>query len=458
MKNIDDNIFLKSMPGNGKRIMSDVVVVRRERTAPPPEPIYAEPAPTSSAPLPSASLRSAPGEQKKWSMPRMTIPRFNFRWHFPVFPRGKTIFFVVAGLFVWMVGSMVFARMRVTVFPKTASVSLDENVFLSKNPVKSSELLFGTITLPDKREGAFPAKEKKEVQQYARGTVTIFNTSAKTPQVLIASTRLADPSGKIYRIPKTIIVPGYTVVAGKTVPGSREVEVVADKPGDEYNITLSDFTIPGFSGSPKFTKIFARSKTEITGGARGTKSVISKREVDAVRAGFIDRAKSEAYQTLLKKLPPDSFLLKSSVEYAVTHEAAVPQPGEVGDSFTMRIEGEARGVILNKKAFEKLLAAKIPSYEENFVFAVKNLDQLSYELSGYSFGANAFRVRVKGIAQFESVIDTELVRRGVLGRGVANSATLLNVFPEVARSEISFRPFWLRRIPNNPSRIDVSIK
>ncbi|MSR71697.1 MAG: hypothetical protein EXS50_03530 [Candidatus Taylorbacteria bacterium] len=64
----------------------------------------------------------------------------------------------------------------------------------------------------------------------------------------------------IYKIDSAVIVPGYSTKAGEIVAGSTTTTVTAEKAGTDYNIPLSDFTIPGFKGDPKFTNIFARNE------------------------------------------------------------------------------------------------------------------------------------------------------------------------------------------------------
>ena len=65
-------------------------------------------------------------------------------------------------------------------------------------------------------------------------------------------------------------MPGESLVSGKTVPGSTETAVSADEAGKEYNIGKTDFTIPGFKGDARYSKFYARSKTDMEGGFIGT--------------------------------------------------------------------------------------------------------------------------------------------------------------------------------------------
>ena len=90
----------------------------------------------------------------------------------------------------------------------------------------------------------------------AHGSVVIYNEYNSSPQTLVATTRLESSDGKIFRLTKNIVVPGTTVVGGSPQPGAIEAEVVADQAGSEYNIDQTKFTIPGFSGGPKFDKFY----------------------------------------------------------------------------------------------------------------------------------------------------------------------------------------------------------
>ena len=98
-----------------------------------------------------------------------------------------------------------------------------------------------------------------------------------------------------------VTIPGTKVENGKTVPGSKEVDVVADKAGAEYNIGLTDFTIPGFKGSPKFETVFARSKTEMTGGYVGNSQIVTKNAVDIAVAELVVEANKNLKNIILKK-------------------------------------------------------------------------------------------------------------------------------------------------------------
>ena len=261
-------------------------------------------------------------------------------------------------------------------------------------------MIFRTLTLPHGENGLFNATGKKLQDQKAQGIVAVFNKS-KTPQVLIASTRLEAPDGKVYRIPKTIVVSGAKTQGGKTTPGVLDVTVVADKPGVEYNLGLSDFTLPGLKGSPKYELVFARSKTEISGGASGEQIIVGKSDADAALTALMLRARAAAPELISRRIPKEEFLITESVEYVTTKESSVPPPGSPAEKFDFSAEGEIRGASVEMRALEEALLKDLPELAAlgGAAARIKNLDKLPMKLIGYKFGARSFTLAVRGDAK-----------------------------------------------------------
>ena len=339
----------------------------------------------------------------------------------------------------------------VTVSPKRFAIEIN----------KSLQPVFKTIEIPDSHSDIFEATKKISRDKFANGTISIFNKS-KDAQVLIASTRLEASNGNIYRIPKTIVVPGAKLQGGKSVPGSLNVAVAADKPGAEYNAGLLDFTLPGLKGSPKYELVFGRSKTEMTGGSSGEQRIVGRGDVDDALTKLLAKARFGAEAVIIKKLPEGEFFIPASLEYIVKKESAVPPVGENADKFEFRIDGVARGVIINKKVLIKALIGDSPLIQDPFLAGladIKNLDKLSIKISGYKFGGPLFTLAVSGQAEVELTLDTQSIKETIVSQNIESAATLLETFPQIARAEITQKPSWLRLFlntpPQDPSRIDI---
>ena len=429
-----------------KKIISDVIITRpKEKLA---KEMFREPEPTFK-----------PGKNFR--------PRFN-----KISRLVSFLFFLIT--MSWLIFSWLSSRVEIILTPKSVSIDFNKTILLvraTSAPVNANEniLGFSTVALAYPTSGLFVPSGKKTLENKAEGIVVIFNKSSKSPQVLVASTRLESPTGKIYHIPLTVIIPGYKMEGSKIMPGSKEVRVYADKAGAEYNMGLTDFTIPGFKGSPKFETVFARSKTEITGGVVGNINLITKTAADEAVTSLVSEANKNLREIILKKLPDGSILLPGSEEYTILRTNVNPKIGTPladGAKFEIKLDAEARGAILAEKDFVGvLLKNSTESANLGLLGAhIKDIKKLSLKISGYKFDAANFKLDIKGKTEIEATLNKEAIKNKIVESGAVNASSILSILPEAFRSEIKFSPFWSRYLPKtllNPAyradRIDIQI-
>lgn len=352
------------------------------------------------------------------------------------------------------------ARIEVSVAPKRVSVQLDKSITAIKNLPNPKErtVAFRTISIPYSKSEKFKATEKKSQDTKAQGKVAIFNKQ-KNPQILIASTRLENPTGKIYRIPSTVVIPAAKEIDGKLSPGSKEVAVIADKAGQEYNVGLNDFTFPGLKDSPKFDLVFARSKTEMSGGASGEHVVVGMRDGDDAISNLISKANSDALIAISKKLPENEFLLVNTAEYHPVKTNLNPSIGSRTDDFEAVIEGELRAAIINKKELERALLfgqKEIEVIKEaNFI---ENINAITFKEVGYDFDGQIFNIYSSGKAEVKYLIDAEDFKKTLINKQLYDAASILSSFPGLARAEVRVRPFWISFWPMAVRRVDIILE
>ncbi|HUD04345.1 MAG TPA: hypothetical protein VMR73_02515, partial [Candidatus Paceibacterota bacterium] len=192
----------------------------------------------------------------------------------------------------------VFAKATVTITPATQTAAVNASLAAEQGTTTTSAIDFEPITLTQKETVTVTGTGTKQVDTKATGTIIIFNSYSTATQKLVANTRFETAAGLIYRIDKSVVVPGETTKAGVTTPGSITATVTADQSGANYNIPLSDFTIPGFAGEPEFKGFFARSQTVMSGGFSGTVAIIS----DTDRANAQSTLKSDLKSKLAQSV------------------------------------------------------------------------------------------------------------------------------------------------------------
>jgi len=146
-------------------------------------------------------------------------------------------------IFCFFAISLVFAKAKIIVNPKTQDVALSENLSASKDSNSTDGLSFDLVVIPGQESEKISTTGEKDVSIKATGTVLIFNAFSSSPQNLNVDTRLEGSNGKIYKTKTKTIVPGM----GKDgTPGQVEVGIYAAVAGQSYNSGPLDFTILGF--------------------------------------------------------------------------------------------------------------------------------------------------------------------------------------------------------------------
>ena len=376
---------------------------------------------------------------------------------------GAVVCAVVVLVFAF---STFFEKATLKIFLKQTTSSLDSIIVARKGTEKSetakSTISFEGMTLSDSASREVQATALQHVERRASGSILVYNDFSKESQRLIKNTRFESADGKIYRIHESVVVPGQKTEAGKTVPGSVEVTVYADEPGVAYNIGLSDFTIPGFKGSPRFEKFYGRGKTEMNGGFSGEMKTLG----DAELAQVTSELRKELEGTLRARARgevPEDFVLFDDAIFTV-FETGEPLQNKDGDTSIMRVTQSASlyALLFNKPALNSFIIDKLSykSEEENGArVTVDNLLELDFSIidkTNFSPETDTqFSFTLKG----KPHLAWEFNRNNLLGalRTVPQEelATVLVGFPEITRAEVTFRPFWKRSFPGDTSDIEI---
>jgi hypothetical protein len=198
---------------------------------------------------------------------------------------------------------ILFPKATITVQPRTEVLTFDTVTFTaSKDGTSGARYSLSPVVLSDTASVA--ATQKKQVQEKARGMITVQNLALKTKQRLIKNTRFESTTGKIYRIRESIEVPGYTDVDGVKRAGTLDVEVFADEEGAAFNLKEGALTVPGLKDKDDlYAGITAKVSSPISGGSTGTRFVITDMERQSVAksldATLLEKARSKAREGLL---------------------------------------------------------------------------------------------------------------------------------------------------------------
>lgn len=342
------------------------------------------------------------------------------------------------------------AIIQVTLHQETKSI----DTILKAGQSSLADLGLETIELKVTKQKTAQASGVEIVKDKASGTIVIYNTFSSQPQTLIENTRFETSDGKIYRINKKITVPGAIISGGETEAGSIEAVVYADKSGDEYNIGLSDFTIPGFKGGPRYEKFYARSKTPMTGGFEGERPVVKDGDFNSLKNLLEAEITTELMDEVSKQVPEEFLMYEEASSISFKINQKVNQDIANSNEFTLEETGTLFAYLLSEENLSKALAKKYLGEDMQQKVKVKNLSTLNFDLISENQLKNIISFKLSGEAIFIWVIDEEDLKEAL----VASSEDFENVFssyPAIDNASILFKPSWWRFFPNTESRIRV---
>ncbi len=295
--------------------------------------------------------------------------------------------------------------------------------------------------------------------QKARGTLVISNEYSSDTQPLIATTRFETGEGKIFRLAESVTVPGMTIIDGKRQPGIVEAVVIADAPGDAYNIAPTDFTITGFKGGPKYEKIRARSSKSFSGGGGSEESIssITKEDIDSGIQKLKEQSKKDFLSAVEQELLPDERLLVDSSEVTDTERGELPLAGSLGERFDIRGSFSGRAFVVSEKVLKEKLAGRNLPERKGVSFRVTDAT-ISYQGVLPRYDENEVTFDVRATLMLSSVIETEKLRAELLGSDEDGIKSILEKHAEIKKIEVNFSPeFLFHNIPRNEKRVSVQV-
>lgn len=374
-------------------------------------------------------------------------------------PSGKLILWLVAVLAVAGLGVLAFTLLgetSVSVTPRQHTVVFDETAVYEAAPSGSSAgLTYQTVTRTYEDSTAVQATGSEEVEEAASGTITVFNDFSEESQRLIPNTRFETPDGLVFRARNAVVVPGKTASG----PGSVEVTVYADEPGEDYNIgPVSRFTLPGLrSESEMFQTIYARSTGSMTGGFIGVRPIVNESVLASARAEMRDR--------LAARIEADDF---SNIEngYAVpslaeiSYEAPAPEQGADG-SVIVRERANVLIPVFDEVAFASAIAAETSAAADDGAVIIADATTFTIQAAAGSgtpeLGTDPIEFSLEGTATFVGSVDVAQLAQDLSGKDREAFERIVAGYPGVETATANLAPFWRSTFPDDPTAIQIDV-
>ncbi len=343
---------------------------------------------------------------------------------------------------------------QVTVTPRSqeATISLSVDA-VSNTSTSANALRYNIVSKTTNQNIEVTASGEERVEKKASGQIIIYNKQSTTPQQLIKNTRFQTPDGKIYRIANQVSVPGYTKKAGVIEAGSLEVTVYADVAGESYNIGMTDFTIPGFKGDPRFETMYARSKTAMTGGFVGVQKKVSEQDIaektrsmeTELRKQIAEENKGEDIVTIPSAI---FFEMKEISRSTATSGQAVSITYAVDSHTFVFPKKQLSDIIIDKTSFNEL---KVGAYVDDFS---KIIIETRPALSPWK--NNNVSLTLKGTVTVKWFYNKEKLAEDLVSVPRKEAQSVLLKYSGIKTAEFVISPFWKTAFPADAQKIRIS--
>lgn len=394
------------------------------------------------------TIRDIPIPENRKKAPKSFTPPF--REHksekTDKFRKKPRKFLLVAGsiliLAIIFVILSVFEGGTLAYAPKSAKLSFTRDVYTAR---KSGEAFtYSVVKLSKEKERTVSATGFQDVEKKASGRIIVYNT-AKVSKKFRATTRFETPDGKVYQVQDAITVP----------PGSLEVTVYAEKPGQEFNIGLSDFTLPGLKNTPLASSIYARSKTPMSGGFVGREAVV-KPEDKAKAESELKTALQEELLSEARAQVPDGFIMFPNLS-SVNFESLPPLAS--GNNAVLKVKGDFAGLIFKKSDLSENLAKSKINFSSGESVDIVPLESLVITFAGSAprdtAASGEINLSVSGEAMAVWRIDELALKKDLSGRHKREIQGILNNYPAIVSATVTVKPFWRNTFPQEETNIKI---
>lgn len=347
-----------------------------------------------------------------------------------------------------------------------ATITIKQHVVMIETPelieVSSDEkqdIYYKIIEFSGTASTTVPATGTKQVSRKAHGTITVLNNHSGTPQVLVKNTRFASADGHVYRSEKPVTVPGLTKKTdGTVVPGQVKVAVTADKSGADYNIDSStNLNIPGFSGSPRFSKFSAYPETALFGGFEGTESVVTEQDSAQAKETLRKSLESQILKSTITLTPAGYLSLPGSIDAKVSE--LIHAAGDTEKSVVLSQNISGSFMIVENAALARRLLSNTYEAQITDHAIILNPETLIIN-TGFATSSlkktKDIRLQITGPVSIGYAYNKETLANLMAGKPKSDFKTIMSQYSvAIENANADIRPVWTNTFPKDSRNIQV---
>jgi hypothetical protein len=183
---------------------------------------------------------------------------------------------------------------------------------------------------------------------------------------------------------------------------------------------------------------------------------VTKEDLERAEKELINLANQKSREILEKKIGEEFSFSPDVIEISVLEKNSSAKEGDEKEKFDFQIKAKIKTIIFSKgdlsNFLKDYLALKIPSEKEFYQPSLK-ID-LKGEVKNFELGKASLQTKVSG--KMYSKIDPLSIKKAIAGKSLEETKLFLLNQKEISKSKIEIYPFWIKKIPDDIKRIEIS--
>lgn len=348
------------------------------------------------------------------------------------------LFVIIALIFAGLTMFLILPRATVTLIPKTELIQQEMKVMVSLDEdqinYQTNTIPGKLVTLEEKFIDRFLATGQDDFSRLARGKILVYN---EFRAMTLIPSRFETPEGLIFLSQENV----------KLKLGVTELEVVAEKPGEEYNIGPTTFVLPALreAKSPRYNLIYAKSEQDFSGGLDKSANIINQEDIEKAEQVLQEQALAEL------RSQTDLNLLEPSVQVINSDFSTSLEPGEEAEAFNAILEINMQALAFQASDLKDLVSRNLLLKSRSGRQALS--ESLKLELLDSGSGL----LEVLAQQEIYQTIDKTVLAENLAGKDKPEVQELLSDLDNIISSQVNFWPFWVKQMPHSINKIKIKI-
>ena len=357
--------------------------------------------------------------------------------------------------------SFLFESAVVNIVPKSIPIALDATDMFTavKDSTDTNTLSYMIMSIPGDVSVVLPATETKNVSDFAKGTVTLFNNYSKVPFRIVKNTPILSANGVLYKVDNLVMIPGYTKSATGTIPGTIDVTVTCATSGEIGNVDTSDFTIPYFAKRPEAGFVYAKTKTSIAGGISGILHTVPRSASDAAYQSLKDKLRAKLISQTKVQVPPGYLFFDGAVVFDTDDTVLTPYSKDT--QIPLGLHGKLTTYLIKEDTLVKNIVTKFVSGYAGEPVTIPKLSSLVFvPPTSPAFSPaddTSITFNFEGSLQILWTIKTDDIKNTLASSPKNDFEKILSGISGVEKADMVIKPFWKQSFPEDPKRITVNV-